>query len=673
MKRSHKFTFAMLRRCFVLMLAAVLLVGIVPVLKADAVDTSSVERLNVMLVIDGSGSLPMENDKKGLRYEAIDLFLALLTNEGNNVGAVVFNDGIMLNTDITRISGKAAKMELSKKIRDVGAKGDTNIGLALMTAVDAAVAKSNENDMNSVILFFSDGRTDVPGGQKAMEESLKMKEDATIKAQENRIPVYSICLNASKAADPEELKTISEQTSGSFVAVKKAEDLTPAFEVFYSLIFPDTSNKLTQTVFPESGELYADIAIPTYGAEEVNVILDMTNVKDVEVDAPSGSLSDEQIKDTTMSGGYYDVIKLVNPDSGMWQVDLEGKPGTEVTINVLYNIDSVVRLSTAENTTDYSVGESATMCANLVRGGQVITDPALAQEYVAKLHLKNLSTGAEKTVDMIPDASSTFTYELKGEDYCSWSATVELIYSNLSLPSQEMAVNFRNTAPIANPDYEESKVTVTPISGKSCHVNLADYFPDGQDSSLSYSVVSSQLVQDTIEVDEKSGEVLVNTTKSKLGNVVFQAKDSQGAAAEMTIYFKVVDLRGVIFGGGGLIILAGIIMLCILLYSVLNRPWKGMFTVTTLDGSMDRTHGSFRGKVPLKKLGIRGCGLDGAFVATGRNRMEFRSKKPIFSGAGFQQNPKHINLVNGTNTIYADEEQTMGIEVEVMPQGGFMR
>lgn len=672
MKFSTKMLALVAQRSIVILLAIVLLFSTISFSKAADAGTDTVERLNVMLVIDGSGSLPSGTDRKGLRYDAIDLFLALLTNEGNNVGAIVFNHRILLETECNELVGKAEKMNLAKQIRQAGAKGDTDIGTALLAAVDKTIAKSQENQMDSVIILFSDGRTDVPGGQAAMDASLENKRIATEKARDNGIPVYSICLNASDVASPEELKQISDETNGSFVEVNKAEDLTPAFEAFYNLIFPNTCNKLTQTTFSEEGVLNTDIAIPTYGAEEVNIILNVTNVTDIEVVAPSGVLTPEQIDDTTMSGGYYDVIKLVDPDNGNWQVNLSGKPGTEVTINVLYNIDSFVELSLDNGQTDYQVGESATFRATFLNQGQTVADSSVTQEYSAKLHLMNLSTGAEEIVDMTPDANGTFVYTLSGSDYCGWNVYAELAHSHLVLTSNELQVRFGNTAPVANPSYIDVPVTVTPFSGKSHSMDISTFFSDAQDRSLSYEIYSSQLVQDTVVLNEKTGELTVNTAKSKSGEVIVRAKDSQGAEVDLTIMYDVNNLTWLILGGGGAIILALLILIIILLYISTHKSWKGMLNVTTLDGAMTRSHGGFRGKLPLKRLGIYGCGLDGELVATGRNCIEFRSKKPIYSGTGIQPNPKRIPLMNGINTIYGDMEHTNGIEVDISGQdGGF--
>ena len=89
-------------------------------------------RFNIQLVIDGSGSLEWGNnatDPKGLRYDAINLFLALLTNDGNDIGVVVFDDNsdkYLLNTGLSAVSGKDEKIALSDRIRKAGTGNDTD-------------------------------------------------------------------------------------------------------------------------------------------------------------------------------------------------------------------------------------------------------------------------------------------------------------------------------------------------------------------------------------------------------------------------------------------------------------------------------------------------------------------------------------------------------------------
>ena len=55
---------------------------------AFALEPGSANHFNVMLVVDATGSM-RHSDPTGLRYDSLRLFLGLLTEKGNNVGAVV--------------------------------------------------------------------------------------------------------------------------------------------------------------------------------------------------------------------------------------------------------------------------------------------------------------------------------------------------------------------------------------------------------------------------------------------------------------------------------------------------------------------------------------------------------------------------------------------------------
>ena len=106
-----------------------LLMGTVSVIAAET-DNETVNRFNVVFVVDGSGSMK-DTDVEGWRYEAIDQFLGLLTNSGNKAGFVVFDDDIIQKSDIEKISGVKDKKKISKNLRNSQIRNDTNIGKAL--------------------------------------------------------------------------------------------------------------------------------------------------------------------------------------------------------------------------------------------------------------------------------------------------------------------------------------------------------------------------------------------------------------------------------------------------------------------------------------------------------------------------------------------------------------
>ena len=140
------------------------------------------------------------------------------------------------------------------------------------------------------------------------------------------------------------------------MSVSTPEDLALAFETFYSLIFSTAGNERVDSQFPDSGELSFDISVPSYGAEEVNIILDTSMMTSLELYSPEGQMDVNQVNEATMRSGDYDVIKLADPAPGMWRLDLCGVPENKVTINVIYNVDSSAVLTTTDGGSDYPAG-----------------------------------------------------------------------------------------------------------------------------------------------------------------------------------------------------------------------------------------------------------------------------------------------------------------------------
>lgn len=640
---------------------------------AQAISNQDLERFNVMLVIDGSGSLVYGDnatDANGLRYDALDLFLALLTNSGNNVGAIVFDNdsqNYLLNTGLQSISGKSDKLSLSDQIRQAGTRDDTDIGSALLTAVETLTAQTAQNGMESVIILFSDGRTDLGGDQEAYEASLENKETAITTAQTAGIPVYSICLNATSVADPAELQEISSRTSGSFVAVSSPEDLTGAFEAFYNLIFSTSSSERVTSSFPSSGKLTFNIDVPTYGAEEVNIILDTDGVGQAQLTAPSGMLTAAEMEESTMTGGDFDIIKLVDPEVGRWVLELSGVPQDNVTINVIYNIDTSAVLSTADGGSDYGAGDTVTLQAALHQNGVPITDSTVTSEYTAELTFTNMADNTTNTVEMNAGSNGSFTYDFQENDFNSYSVQVVFRYSNMSIPSNTIPVNFGNTAPVVAQGQQliEESVIVTPVTGRERSFDLSSYFSDAQGDPITYSVSSSQLVDGSVSLD--GSNLTVNTAKSRSGDLVLRGTDSQGAYSEMTIRFQVTNLTPAIFSIIVAAIVAVIVILSIIIYKNTHIPFRGTIIVSNCNamGGMERSHASFKGKIKLSYFAVGNCGMNAqkcCFVACPGRRIEFRSPVNVYWNG---MPKKVVNLLPGTTEIYADENRTLGIRVTV--------
>lgn len=119
-------------------------------------------RMNVVFVLDQSGSMS-NTDAGEFRYEALDLFLGLSTETGNYMGAVVFDDTIVLQKDIVEVDGKEDKNKLSNEIKLTRSNGDTDIGKAVELATQMLQTSGNPN-LRSAIILLSDGNTDFAKG-----------------------------------------------------------------------------------------------------------------------------------------------------------------------------------------------------------------------------------------------------------------------------------------------------------------------------------------------------------------------------------------------------------------------------------------------------------------------------------------------------------------------------
>lgn len=629
-------------------------------------------QFDIVLVIDGSGSLVYEDtatDPNGLRYDAINLFLALLTNEGNDVGAIVFDDKsnpFILNTGLGGVSGKDQKIALSDQIRQAGTGNDTDIGSALLEAVTQL--SNSTSGKKPVVILMSDGRTDLGSNADALKRSLANKEDAIVMAQDNHIPVFTLCLNASPVADPSELKEIADRTGGVPIEVNKAEDLADAFKQFYTLIFATSNSQIVEDTFPDNGKLEYDFNVPFYGAREVNIIVNSHGVSGEEITSPTKTWSQSEIADSMMVGGIYRIIKLVEPEAGTWHLSLNGHAGDKSMINVIYNVSTDAILETTDGNTEYATGSTATLHAVLAQEGIVIADPNVTREYKAELKLKNESTGDESTVSMTPDNNGGFVADLTPADYATYTVSARVWCESIELMTNELQISFGNTAPVltaegaAGPLYKQT--VILPFIGKNKSVDVSAFFRDDQDPTLTYSLTSSTLVQDTATLNGSSLDV--DTAHSKSGDVIVRATDSQGAYVECPIRFKVTNLTVPLI----IIILLGILTAAIVafvIYQLAKPKFRGNFKVSSLATGAGLPGGDFKGKVKLKKyvVGMTGLPVDEMFLVAGpRSSLELQSKKKPFYING--RLTTSCRLMLGDNEIYANEDMNGGINIEII-------
>ncbi len=302
---------------------------------------ATASRYNVIFVLDASGSMK-QTDSALWRYEAMDLFLGLATDEGNRIGAVIFNEGIAGKIDLQEVNGKAMKEQISQTLRNSAVAGDTDIGTAIQLAA-TMLDEGRDTSLPSAIILLSDGNTDLPSDTSGqlLAQSSANKQDAINRARANTYPIYSICLNANGAANPAELADISNATGGVFMEVSNAEDLKDVFAKFYNMIYTTETIPLVDGAIPDGGVMDIPFTVPSTGVEEVNIIFStLSQTASYSVFQPSGlAYTADELAAMTVKAQTFSVIKITTPEGGDWKIQVRGIPGDAVKIDMVYNSD----------------------------------------------------------------------------------------------------------------------------------------------------------------------------------------------------------------------------------------------------------------------------------------------------------------------------------------------
>lgn len=345
--------------------------------KAD--NQATINKYNVVVVLDSSGSME-DTDPDGNRYEAIGLFINLLTESGNNIGGVVFSNGVQLSEDIVSADDQGTKDAFMEKLKSIAPTGWTDTGAGLETAVNM-IAEQGDTELPSVILYLSDGNTEM-GTDAETEESLQRKADAIQKARENNIQVYSVCLNANQDADVTEMSQIADATGGIFKEITSAADLKDAFNLFYETIYGTSTVQIGDETVPENGVIEKEFSLPAFGVEEVNIII-YGDVDNVQITNPNNAVVDS----TTVKSNTYTIVKFSDVQEGDWKLTANGIPGTNVKVNMVYNTDLTVQIGSNADEIGHSVtsDDELEIYANLVSNGETATQDNQYNGYEASL------------------------------------------------------------------------------------------------------------------------------------------------------------------------------------------------------------------------------------------------------------------------------------------------
>lgn len=556
---------------------------------------------NIEVVVDASGSLK-KTDPEDNRYTAIDIFLQTLRENGNNVGSVVFTSKIEEDTGLSSMDSKNPKEKLSNQIKSyVPDKGDTNIGLALQTAVDALASSDNESE--KIILLLSDGNTDM-GSPEADAKSLEIENKAVEQCVADGIKVYGICLNSNGTANLQEFKDITSPTSGAFLEVKSSENLVAALKDFYGQIFKTKFISDTKTI--KDGVASKSIEVPSYGAEELNITINnASQLSGVTITKPNGvDMSKNEFGGISSLIGDYYFVKITDPDAGLWVVTVKGKEGTEITFDFVFNADNSVGLETVSEENSFSLNEDVEFSAGFYSAGAKLIGKKYYEYYTGTLvvNFANSENENRQYYPMEADGENGFKASLAYDKEGTYEVYAVLTCGEFESLSAPITISIGNTLPVFSAGDEVVTVKITKLFNREETIDIGQYFSDKEDQNLSLSILASSYEDSDIEGPEGN-----EITLKKLvdGKMTVQAEDVSGGTVKGVIQIEVKNLTWIILFVGGILLL---VIVGIVLFSIIKAKkrffagYLNVFSASQVDDSNSRPASSFTGKYALSNF-----------------------------------------------------------------------
>ena len=516
---------------------------------ADAEENFSLaNRYNVMLVVDKSGSLRdidgVGTDPDGLRFDALRLFLGLLTEKGNNVGLIAFDEAIRFDSGLQSISSMADKEALVEAVEALGTSYDTDIGSAVLRASEMLSGMRESNGLPCVIMLLTDGMTDFAPDKPVQilkERSSAAAQKALEIAQREGITIHGLLLNVDGRSinGEEEVRYFTDGTRGQLETVSSPEDLTAAFARFYSIINHTEYDGTHRIVFPAQGEVEASFPVPGFGAEEVNIVIECdrgsVRPEDICVIAPDGQ--EYGIEGHILETSRFLLLKIPEPQAGEWGITLKGNPGDTVDVCMIYNASmSVSLISEADNA--FEVLKPLCLKAFVSDTDGNVTGERL-KNIVCSLAVTDLSTGATTTYPMTAEDghySCILTFDQGGE--YELKAIVDL--HDFEVLSNVLAADIAVPSPTATHDAVSDFTELGSLHDNLWELPLDGLFEDPKGGAFSYTL------SDTLGGAAEIEDGILRVDLQKLGkNASFSvlATDSYGLSVALPIDL-VVELPG---------------------------------------------------------------------------------------------------------------------------------
>lgn len=616
------------------------------------------DRMNVVFVMDDSGSMK-KTDGSMLRFEAMELFTELSAETGNYMGAVVFNDQIILKEDVKEMDGRNVKRNLIDSMKNASVYGDTDIGSALFTATDMLENQGNKS-LNSAIILLTDGNTDLKNAA-AYDNSLQKKQLAIDNAKQQGIKVYGICLNANGAASIDEVNSISSETDGKCVEVKSASDLKDVFAMFYGIIFDTNTIPIPVPDPDDNGNLNIQFEIPEVGVEEANIIISTLNPNvSVKLARPDGSVfSDSEMQEIEIKAKSFIVLKIPMPEGGLWHAQISGVSRDEVEVNMVYNSSLKIVLENIDGINNIERNNAIKYKATLYNNNEVVADEKLYQKYPIYLNIID-TKGNEEKEQMDVDGSEVFI------EYLFDQAGEFDVTAYVEMSGQYKSSNVEHVS-VAKKDLIVNGFTIRKvkfIGNKPIEIDLNAHIKNMGNTQLKYKIEQSYLDSDMTQLNDSI--LTIDVANNESGEINMLAIDSGGEQASFVIKIKIINVLTIALIILLIILIAVLIIMIIKKWKVSNKRINGNVEITAFNTEGNQRTESIEGTKGIMNVGREvitlseietGLKLSQCTLRAGQNdnSVIFSSKIPFYIENGDMR--RQIELYSQMYIkVYSDED-----------------
>jgi hypothetical protein len=553
-----------------------------------------------MIVMDCSGSLvngSTPSDYYGYRYEATSMFLDLLSEKGNHVGAILFNgptstsdsseasmrSGLQLNLPPQAMESKEDRAALMKQIRSVQPGGYTDIGTALLEAARHLEGLEAQNGKESIIVLFTDGQTETKDKQKNPDlpdsqlpvyaQSIKNQTAALELIRSEGITLCGVYLN-EEDVDPtsnEVLRMVriangysenatEDQVGDRFIHVKKAVSLSDAYQRFFTLVSGTGAKPFEQE---------KEFRIPGAGIKEVNICISiqegsikeckkaLENLK-VTISRPGlNEYTSREMAEIMHRGSTYVIYKISEPEAGLWNVTVDSKKA-KVSSSILFTPTVHPEISYSVAPDDIRIDKPFSVRATLIQDGSALTEEKDYQEYSCTFWVQNAQTLDRWPVELLYHSSEqAYTGELYVQEYGQYYVYSEFTCGDsIRITTPVQYWNIFNHLPTV-PEYHTVSISIGLLSKGTAQIDLKSLVHDREDIPEDITVTLDMGQYPESAYSQDGDTLTIDGLIGGSGQITAIFTDTDGGQSKTEILIKVDNhvkrdmyiLRGLLIAG----------------------------------------------------------------------------------------------------------------------------